>query len=189
MSDTKSYTAFAADRLVHRGPLVDVLAAIKLGHLDGPDASLLIFENETGRQVDFDLRGSLDDVLGRLKTPDVPRGPGRPRLGVESREVSLLPRHWTWLALQPSGASAAIRRLIDAASKRTDAGASARGRRDAAYHVMSALAGNRVGFEEASRALFAGNNARFHALTTKWPKDVRAHLIWLLRPEPKGAHP
>jgi hypothetical protein len=186
VSNQRSYAAFAAERLVHRGPLVDVLAAIKLGHSDDRGAPLLIFENETGRQVDFDLRGSLDDVLERVKTREAPKGPGRPRLGVESREVTLLPRHWAWLALQPSGASAALRRLIDDASKRVDPEEGSRGRRDAAYRVMSVLAGNRVGFEEAARALFAGDHGRFHALAAEWPDDIRAHLSWLIGSPPEG---
>lgn len=180
MTNQKSYAAFAAERLVHRGPLADVLAAIKLGQLDAPHAQLLIFENETGRQVDFDLRGSLDDVLDRVKTREAPKAPGRPRLGVESREVTLLPRHWAWLELQPNGASAALRRLVDSATKRTSPEDDSRRKTDAAYQVMSVLAGNRVGFEEAARALFAGDHGRFRSLTSKWPKDIRAHLSWLL---------
>jgi hypothetical protein len=179
MTTHHSYAAFAADRLIQRGALVEVLAAIKLGHLDGPGAPLLIFENETGRQVDFDLRGSLDDVLERVKAREAPKGPGRPRLGVESREVTLLPRHWAWLEQQPNGASAALRRLVDGASKRADPESASRRRSDATYRVMSVLAGNRVGFEEAARALFAGDHRRFRSLTAKWPKDIRSYISWL----------
>jgi len=182
MTLADTYTAFAADRLVHRGPLADVLAAIKLGHFDDRDSQLLMFENETGREVDFDLRGPLAAVLERANLRSVPRAAGRPRLGVESREVTLLPRHWAWLELQPSGASAALRRLVDAAAKRAGGeGLSAR-RRDAAYRVMSVLGGNRRGFEEATRALFAGDLARFRSLTAKWPRDIRTHLYWLITP-------
>jgi len=179
MTTAKSYAAFAADRLISRGPLADVLAAVKLTGADHPAARLLIFENETGREVDFDLRGSLGDVLGRVKTRQAPKGPGRPRLGVESREVTLLPRHWAWLELQPNGASAALRRLVDGATRHAHPEEASRRRRDAAYRVMSVLAGNRAGFEEAARALFAGNRARFRSLTAKWPKDIRSHLAWL----------
>ncbi len=188
MTHPPSYTAFAAERLVHRGPLVDVLAAIKLKGADDPASQLLIFENETGRQVDFDLRGSLDDVLKRLKTREAPKGPGRPRLGVESREVTLLPRHWAWLERQPSGASAALRRLVDGASRRADPVEASRRRTDAVYRVMAVLAGDRVGFEEAARALFAGDEGRLHSLMAKWPKDIRGHLFWLTAP-PSGEPP
>ena len=43
------------------------------------------------------------------------RGPGRPKLGVVAREVTLLPRHWEWLAKQHGGASVTLRKLIDEA--------------------------------------------------------------------------
>jgi len=186
MPTEKSFAAFARERLVHRGPLVDVLAAIKLAGLDHQDGQLSIFENETGREVDFDLRGRLEEVLERLRSPEAPRGPGRPRLGVESREVTLLPRHWAWLGRQAGGASPALRRLVEDASRKVDPKASSRARRDAAYRVMSALAGNRPGFEEAARALFAGDQARFKALTAKWPHDIRAHLAWLIASPSEG---
>ena len=189
MTTATSYTAFAAERLVQRGSLVDVLAAIKLGHFDDRDAQLLMFENETGREVDFDLRGSLDDVLERVKMREAPKAAGRPRLGVESREVTLLPRHWAWLELQPSGASAALRRLVDGATKRADPERGSSRRRDAAYRVMAVLAGNRRGFEEAARALFADDHGRFRSLTAKWPKDIRAHLYWLTAPPAEGVFP
>jgi uncharacterized protein len=178
-----SHAAFAGDRLIHRGALSDVLAAVKLAaaSVDAPAASpsapALIFESDTGRQVDFDLSGTLGEVLERIQPQR--RGRGRPRLGVESREVSLLPRHWEWLEAQPNGASAALRRLVDEARKRD--GDPERQRRDACYRVMSALAGDRRGFEEASRALFAGDMAKFQALAAAWPADIREHLDWLLR--------
>jgi len=182
MSEPNSYSAFSGDCLLHRGALTEVLAAIKLAHADEDAAGLLIFENETGRQVDFDLRGDLDEVLRRLPEGEAPRKPGRPRLGVESREVTLLPRHWAWLARQSGGASATLRRLVEAASRRVDPEEGSRRRRDAAYRVMSALAGNRAGFEEAARALFAGDREGFRSRAAKWPEDVRAHLSWMLDP-------
>lgn len=176
-----TYTAFVDDRQIHRGPLTDVLAAIKLADADEDPARLLIFENETGRQVDFDLRGTLEEVLERLPSRgEAPKKPGRPRLGVESREITLLPRHWAWLSRQSGGASATLRRLVEDASRRVDPEEGSRRRRDAVYRVMSALAGNRAGFEEATRALFAGDRERFRTLTAKWPGDVRSHLVWML---------
>jgi len=180
MTDAHTYAAFAGEHLVHRGPLVDVLAAIKLGHFERHDAQLLIFENETGREVDFDLRGTLNQVLERVHARTAPKAAGRPKLGVESREVTLLPRHWAWLELQPNGASAALRRLVDSATKRDRRESPGPARRDAAYRVMAVLGGNRRGFEEASRALFADDLERFRALTARWPKDIRSHLYWLV---------
>ena len=180
MTESATHAAFAGAALVHRGSLTEVLAAIKLNAHDAPDAQLLIFELTTGQQVDFDLRGALDEVLARLQPKSASRGPGRPKLGVEGREVSLLPRHWEWLARQPNGASAAIRRLVDDASKKVDPALALRAKRDAAYRVMSALAGDLAGFEEASRALFAGDSATFTRHSKAWPRDVRAHLAWML---------
>lgn len=174
-----SYAAFSGTRLLRRGPLVDVLAAIKVGRVDGDEGPVQIFDNETGREVDFDLRGSLEDVLARTEPNEPPRRPGRPRLGVEGREVTLLPRHWAWLADQRGGASAALRRLVEEASRRVDPAADTRKRRDATYRVMVALAGNRPGFEEAARALFAGDRAQFESLVSKWPTDIGAHLVWM----------
>jgi uncharacterized protein len=173
------YTAFAGHKCLASGNLGALLAQLK-GHLDaGGDASLLIFEDETGRQVDFDLRGSLEEVLARA-APAVPRpGPGRPRLGVVAREVTLLPRHWEWLEQQPNGISAAMRRLVDEARKREPDKESARLAREAAGRFMWAAAGDFPGFEEASRALFAGNRQRLKDLTCEWPVDIREHLMRL----------
>ena len=187
MTNTQTHVAFSAHTLVHRGSLLEVLAAIKLGAFDAPDASLLIFEIESGRQVDFDLRGSLDAVIARLHPADAPRGPGRPKLGVEGREVSLLPRHWEWLGRQPNGASATLRRLVEEARK-ADATADLRARRDAACRMMSALAGDLPGFEEAMRALYAGDDASFASHIAEWPHDLREQLHWqLLAPLVPGA--
>jgi hypothetical protein len=182
-----THVAFADDDLIRSGPLADVLAAVKLALDDGEMRTVLIFESETGRQVDFDFRGTLDDVLDRTKPKSPPKGPGRPRLGVEGREVTLLPRHWAWLQNQPNGASATLRRLVEAASRRDQGADAGRRARDAAYGIMSALAGNRVGFEEAARALFAGDMARFAAIIEPWPAGVRDHLSAMLAAVPADA--
>jgi uncharacterized protein len=175
----RRYTAFAGHKRVATGSLEELLAQLKR-HLDrGGDASVLVFEDETGRQVDFDLRGSLEEVLARA-TPTPPRqGPGRPKLGVVSREVTLLPRHWEWLEQQPNGISAALRRLVDEARKASPDKESARLAREAAGRFMWAAAGDLPGFEEASRALFAGDRERLRDLTREWPADIRSHLLRL----------
>jgi hypothetical protein len=41
------------------------------------------------------------------------------------------------------------------------------------------MAGNEPGFEEASRALFAGNRERFAENVERWPVDVRDHAMKL----------
>lgn len=103
------------------------------------------------------------------------RGPGRPKLGVVAREVTLLPRHWEWLADQPGGASAALRKLVERARRTGAAGDRRRRRLEAAYRFISAIAGDRPGFEAASRALFAGDRRRFQHLIRRWPVGVREH--------------
>jgi hypothetical protein len=112
---------------------------------------------------------------GEAAEAEAPRGPGRPKLGVVAREVTLLPRHWEWLNRQRGGASVALRRLVDEA-RHADGGADRRrAAQEAAYRFMSAMAGNREHFEEATRALFAGDAARFTHLIATWPKDIRDH--------------
>jgi hypothetical protein len=124
------------------------------------------------------LRGSDADVLRRHSGPapaNVARSAGRPKLGVVAREVTLLPRHWEWLSGQPGGASVALRKLVEDA-RRTNAGTDrVRHAQEVAYRFMSAIGGNLPGYEEAIRALFAGDRARFEATIDGWPADVGAH--------------
>jgi hypothetical protein len=152
-----------------------MLPAAKARYDAGGDHLLFVFDDQTGKAVDFDLRGSVDEVLARALPRPVATGPGRPRLGVVSREVSLLPRHWEWLEQQPNGASAALRRLVDEARKREPGRQRARMAADAAFRFMSAMAGNLPGFEEAGRALYAANRAVFDDLVRDWPADIQAH--------------
>ncbi|KAA2235793.1 DUF2239 family protein [Salinarimonas soli] len=184
MAHPSTHTAFQGFALLARGTLGDVALAAKRAAEADAEGSILIFEDATGRQIDLDLRGSEAEVRAR-HTPaaDPPeaaveaRGRGRPRLGVTAREVTLLPRHWDWLASRPGGASVTLRRLVDEARRRDGEGG--RSGRDAAYGFMAAIAGNLPGFEEASRALFAGDRDRFEARTAGWPEDVRAHATRL----------
>lgn len=191
MEDAQTFSAFAGDRCIVSGPLEAMLLATKARLERDPGEPILIFEDRTGRQVDFDFRGTPDEVVARaLPEPviaaPVKAGPGRPKLGVISREVSLLPRHWDWLENQPTGISAALRRLVEEARKRDPEGEQARLAREATSRFMTAMAGNLPGFEEASRALFGMDNERFEALIADWPDDVRAHLLRLLRGRLKG---
>src|SRR5829696_7977686 len=166
MSDDDRYTAFAGERRLALGAKRAVLHALK-AH-EGDDR-VLVFHDETDPQLDFDLRGTAEEVLARAEAP--PRaGPGRPKLGVVSREISLLPRHWEWLEQQPNGISAGLRRLVDEARKREPDRARARRIREAAGRFMWAMAGDLPGFEEASRALYAGDHARLRKLVRAWPR-------------------
>lgn len=154
-----TYSAFLGFDCLATGTLAQAYAAAR-AH-DGA----LIFDRETGRVVDIDPRFPPDT--------DIPR-PGRPRLGVVAREVTLLPRHWDWLAAQPGGASVALRKLVDAAAR--DPRAQQRARRDAIYRLATTLVGNAPGYEEAMRALYAGQGEDFAAHAEGWPADVRALL-------------
>jgi len=199
------WVAFVGPRRIRQGAPVDVAVAAKAAVERGEQAPVLVFD-EAGRVVDLDFRGSTADVAARVVPNDAqsaiaasdavgdeaspyregegltPRGRGRPKLGVIAREVTLLPRHWDWLATQPGGASAAVRRLIDAARQSHAEADRLRQATEAAYRFMSAMAGDAPGFEEATRALFAGNAARFEETTEAWPLDVRDHARSLAAP-------
>ncbi|MNX60112.1 hypothetical protein D3C86_910090 [compost metagenome] len=180
-----TYTAFAESRLVAAGPIEAVALKTK-EWLERGGAPVLIFEDQTGQQLDLDLRGSHDEALARLQAhpwlqrhpvPDEKRqGPGRPKLGVTSREVSLLPRHWDWLNTQPGGASVTLRKLVDEKMKQSQGADRARKARDAASKFMWSMSGNLPDFEEASRAFTRKEYARFDQLTEAWPEDIRAYM-------------
>lgn len=170
-------TAFAGTRLFASGALIDVALAIKAA---GDAAAILLFDDASGRVIDLDLRGSTAEIVQRLgAAPEPARGRGRPKLGVVAREVTLLPRHWEWLGQQPGGASPALRRLIDAARKADGGATAAKADRERAYRFLSALAGDLPGYEEAMRALFAGDGGGFASRMADWPADVRRHALLL----------
>lgn len=186
-----SYVAFEGDHRLAAGGLHEVARATKEVLDRRKDASILIFDGQTGAPIDIDFRGSIGDVLARLPAhagapataedaaPSVPRGPGRPKLGVVAREVTLLPRHWEWLAQQPGGASVALRRLVVEARRNGDDKDRIRRAQDAAYRFMSAMAGNKPHYEDVIRALFANQPSRFGELIAAWPADVRDYAAIL----------
>jgi uncharacterized protein len=189
--DTKqTFTAFSGYRRIATGDLQETILRTKACLDRGEMNQILIFEDQTGRQIDFDFRGTPDEVISRLAShphfapsnePDKPRtGPGRPKLGVVCREVSLLPRHWDWLQIQSGGASAALRRLVDEARKNQGGNDRTRGVREAVGKFMWAMAGNLPNFEEASRALYAGDQKQLELMMHDWPEDLRNHIRGLL---------
>ena len=169
----QSCTAFADHRLIASGAPREVVGAVKAAVEAGE--SVLVFDDADARPVEFDLRGDLEAVLTRLVVPveEPKRGPGRPKLGVTAREVTLLPRHWDWLAGQPGGASVALRKLVEGALREAEGPDRVRKGREAAYRFMTAVAGDLPGYEEATRRLFAGDAAGFEAAVAGWPEGVR----------------
>jgi hypothetical protein len=177
-------TAFDGHRRIASGSLAEVALAVKAAIEAGAAGPVLTFDDGTGRVVDLDLRGSEAEIVARLGEHPAPRGRGRPKLGVTAREVTLLPRHWEWLASQPGGASVTLRRLVDQARRTEGEKSRLRAARDAAYRFMSAMAGDLPGFEEAARALFAGDRAGLDRHGADWPADVRAYLRKLTEGDP-----
>jgi uncharacterized protein len=171
------FLAFSGPQRICRGTLEEVRQAVNQAIADAANAKLptpWIFNATTGELIDIDLELPIkDSAIDEVPTT---AGPGRPRLGVVAREVTLLPRHWDWLKAQPGGASVALRKLVEIARKQSSAADDARISQAALYKFMSAMAGNLVNFEEASRALFALDKDRFFQLTEKWPTDVVEQL-------------
>ncbi|HEX2622900.1 MAG TPA: DUF2239 family protein [Phototrophicaceae bacterium] len=176
---TTSYTCFDGHRRIASGSLPEVALIVKQVTEADPLCSILIFNDTTGYRIDLDLQGSDEEVVNRLTPPtssavdnehasDEHRGRGRPKLGVVAREVTLLPRHWDWLATQPGGASVALRKLIEEARRTGNDKDRKRHAHERAYRFMSAIAGNMPDFEEASRALFAHDRQRFTEYVSGW---------------------
>ena len=203
--NTTTCIAFAGQRALATGTLADVARSVKT-FIDGDSSTpVLIFDGDSSEVIDLDLRGSIDDVLRRLAqpapypasprsrlassappadnapAPDAPlrSGPGRPKLGVVAREVTLLPRHWQWLSEQPGGASVVLRKLVESARTQQSPKVRARRAQESTYRFLFALGGDLPGFEEATRRLFAGDQAGFAEQLQDWPEDIRAHAIKL----------
>jgi hypothetical protein len=190
-SVSRSFTAFNGWERIASGSLVTSVLAIKRAAEAGSPGPLLIFDDLTGSVQEVDIRGTDAETLARLpqeftdhevsesETVDRPssapqsRGRGRPKLGVTAREVTLLPRHWEWLSAQPGGASVVLRKLVEEARRAAATHEDRRMAQERAYRFMSTMAGDMAGFEESTRALFAGDLSKFFELTAGWPGDVR----------------
>jgi hypothetical protein len=180
MSDPlpRTYTSFDGNCRIATGSLHENALAAREAIELGATGPVLIFDDATGRTVDVDLRNAIEAMTAEVSR-DEPRGRGRPKLGVVAREVTLLPRHWEWLAGQPGGASVALRKLVEDARRASGDKDRLRNAQERAYHFMTAIAGDFPGFEEATRALFANEPTRFDQLTRPWPADVREHAARL----------
>ncbi|WP_433944580.1 DUF2239 family protein [Paenibacillus sp. SN-8-1] len=180
-------TAFLGMRVVASGSLHHVVSTVKETLDDRDLTQLLIFDDSTGRQIDVDFRGNTDDVLTRLEEPfgalpgtEVNHQParqvGRPKLGVVSGEVTLLPRHWEWLKSQPGGASVTLRKLVEEARRAGGEQSKIRESQEATYRFMTAMAGNFPQYEEALRELYAGDLDRFYHFIEDWAPDIRDYI-------------
>jgi uncharacterized protein len=181
-------TAFSGPQRIASGELRHVAMKAKQAFDLHPDRPVLVFDDADGRTVEVPLELPAADLLRLLAQPQLasntdaaapPRRPGRPKLGVVAREITLLPRHWDWLAAQPGGASVALRRLVEDARKVSSGDDRRRAAQEATFRFMQAMAGDLPGFEDASRALFAGDVSRFEEQVARWPDDVRDHAAWL----------
>lgn len=185
MTSEQTYFAFAGSQLLARGDLASVGCALQQAANAQCQERLSLYAEGNGAPLDIDLTGSQQELLERLArqmpevepTVDAPRGPGRPKLGVVSREISLLPRHWEWLAAQRGGASASLRRLIEDARKRNAAGDFIASKIDAAHRFLWDIAGDLPSFEEASRALYARDFERFEQLILAFPVDIQGVVL------------
>ncbi|WGS50164.1 DUF2239 family protein [Paraburkholderia sp. D15] len=200
-SSISTCTAFEGHRRIASGALPDVALAVHAVLARGEQAPVLIFDDVTSQPIEFDLRGTPQEIVARLKkqagdatdanaahsaatdsdtttaatsAEDAPRGRGRPKLGVVAREVTLLPRHWDWLNAQSGGASVALRKLVEAARVAGEDRHRQRVAQEASYRFMTALAGNLPNYEDATRALFADDRTRFTQIVETWPADVCA---------------
>ncbi|MFY7921650.1 MAG: DUF2239 family protein [Gemmatimonas sp.] len=200
-------TAFRGHELLAAGALRDVAQVVwrAVKGAEPQHGSVLVFDDVTARVIDLEMRGDEAAMLAHLDamlranaaasaehvdSPDTrslidstPRPRGRPKLGVVAREITLLPRHWEWLAAQPGGASVAIRKLVDAARRAPSDDDRAKAARDVAYRFMNAMAGDLPEFEEVIRALYRGDEARVRELMQAWPRDIRAYSARLAFPE------
>jgi hypothetical protein len=188
----KTCTAFEYHQRIATGSLRDVVQKVKQVMDQRPDVSVLIFDDATCEIIEVDFRGDVEDVLKNLdkiyetasttpppQEPSQKRGPGRPKIGVVGREVTLLPRHWEWLNNQPGGASVALRKLVEEARRTYRDRDKVRKSQEKTDKFMSATVGNLPGYEEVTRALFAKDFQRFKDLIAPWPADIHDHLLKL----------
>ncbi len=207
LSGAPMVTAFRGHELLAAGALRDVARVVwrVVKGAEPHHGAVLVFDDATARVIDLEMRGDEAAMLAHLdamlrasaaasaehvdipdtRTPvdSTPRPRGRPKLGVVAREITLLPRHWEWLAAQPGGASVAIRKLVDAARRAPSDDDRAKAARDVAYRFMNAMAGDLPEFEEVIRALYRGDEARVCELMQAWPRDIRAYSARLAFPE------
>ncbi len=189
METLNTYTAFEDHKILSQGILEDVVLKVKKRLEKSPESQIVIYSDATGKSMDFNFQGSEKEVLKRLEvyttpenTTEASSGPGRPKLGVISREVSLLPKHWEWLATQSGGASNTLRKLVEENMKKTSGVLTVKTAQERTYKFMSVEAGDLENYEEALRALYRKDKERFTSEIKTWPRDVQKHILELAKP-------
>ena len=184
----RNYTAFADSKKIASGNVLDVTAKVKKYLMKETKSQVLIFDDSNSAQVEIVFRGTPENVTRRLENllaestdPSKKTGPGRPKLGVTAKEVTLLPDHWEWLARQPGGASVTLRKLVEEAKKKNHSKDLLRQAQEAAYKFMTVMAGDLPQYEEALRALYAGEAKKFEKMISAWPKDIQEHSLHLAK--------
>jgi len=163
-------TVFLKDEVLARGAPEDVVPKMRALQPLERSSDLLAFDDDTGRQIDLDLRPEAE----------APRSRGRPALGVEAKEVTLLPRHWEWLGKQRGGASATLRKLVEEALRK---GRTPKECHDAAYRFLHVMGGNLPHFVDVVREMYAGNKVGYDHFSYDWPPAIRDHGRSLAFPE------
>jgi hypothetical protein len=186
MNTSNTYTAFNNTDLFHQGDLSEVVLKIKDHIGKAENTTITVFSDATGKTIDFNFQGTKKDVQKRLDVfvsesslTNTITGPGRPKLGVISREISLLPTHWEWLSTQPGGASAILRRLVDEARKKSLNTPSIKSIQEKTHRFISAIAGDLEGYEEVLRAMYRKDEDQFLIHMSSWPNDLKTHALFL----------
>ena len=174
MNTENTYTAFIGNERLITDSLLNVALTIKTQQ--NTSTPVLIFNDQTGQAIDVNIMGSTADIQQRYAEPEAVKKVGRPKLGVISREITLQQKHWDWLDQQSSSASAVIRKLIDQELNNPNSTSNKMLAKQATDRFMSAMSGNMPNYEEATRALYQGNQALFLELIHDYPKDLRAYL-------------
>lgn len=182
-------TAFSGVTRIASGELRHVAMKAKQAHDAHPGRLLRVFGDAGAALIELPLDLPAAELLRLIEQSEPSaegvaaarprRRPGRPRLGVVPREVTLLPQHWDWLSVQPGGASLALRRLIDAARLADPSLDRRHAAQEATYRFLDTLSDCGPAFGDIARALYAGEAGRFESLLQRWPEDVREHALWL----------
>lgn len=171
--------AFSGTDLIAEGPVREALPILVRYRKVNPHAELTVLERQTSRLLEVDFEQPMEVIERMLamqvgeKPEPLKRGRGRPKLGVQSREVSLLPRHWDWLNRQPGGASAALRKLVEAAIKSPEAQLDEA--RASVDRFLLTMAGDLPNYEEVLRQFYRRQYGAMFEHMANWPDDIQRH--------------